>query len=84
VSRLFWNSFRCHSGILVLPCGAGKTLIGINVVAALKKPCIIFCQSTLAVTQWKDQLVRWTTIPEPNVLQFSSNHPWNGIQVQKY
>eukprot|EP01123_Difflugia_compressa_P011253 TRINITY_DN4435_c0_g2_i1.p1 TRINITY_DN4435_c0_g2~~TRINITY_DN4435_c0_g2_i1.p1 ORF type:complete len:701 (-),score=103.92 TRINITY_DN4435_c0_g2_i1:80-1954(-) len=79
VSRLFWNDFRCHSGILVLPCGAGKTLIGINVVAALKKPCIIFCQSTLAVTQWKDQMVRWTTIPENCVSRFSSNHPmeWN-------
>jgi len=37
VSRLFWNGFKCHSGILVLPCGAGKTLIGINVIAALKK-----------------------------------------------
>jgi len=64
---------------LVLPCGAGKTLIGINVIAALKKPCIIFCQSILAVTQWREQLVRWTTIPEGGVSRFSSSHTmeWN-------
>uniref|UniRef100_A0A6B2KZC3 DNA 3'-5' helicase n=1 Tax=Arcella intermedia TaxID=1963864 RepID=A0A6B2KZC3_9EUKA len=79
VSRLFWNGFKCHSGILVLPCGAGKTLIGINVVAALKKPCIIYCQSILAVTQWRDQLLRWTTINENSVSRFSASFPteWN-------
>lgn len=28
VNRVFWNKSQCHSGVLVLPCGAGKTLIG--------------------------------------------------------
>jgi len=79
VSRLFWNGFKCHSGILVLPCGAGKTMIGIDVIAALKKPSIIFCQSILSVIQWREQLVRCTTIPESNISRFSSNHAkeWN-------
>eukprot|EP01124_Arcella_intermedia_P026424 TRINITY_DN4960_c0_g2_i5.p1 TRINITY_DN4960_c0_g2~~TRINITY_DN4960_c0_g2_i5.p1 ORF type:complete len:1101 (-),score=288.20 TRINITY_DN4960_c0_g2_i5:144-3410(-) len=79
VSRLFWNSFKCHSGILVLPCGAGKTLIGISVIAALKKRSIIFCQSNLAVNQWRNQLLQFTTIKEGSISRFSARHKeeWN-------
>ncbi len=70
----------CHSGVLVLPCGAGKTLVGITVTAALKKPTIIFCQSILSVNQWKEQYLRWTTLPsDKHVSRFTSDysHEWN-------
>ncbi|XP_049848955.1 uncharacterized protein LOC126316966 [Schistocerca gregaria] len=61
-SKLFWDSYKVHSGVLVLPCGAGKTLIGVVCFAILQKPCIVFCQSSLAVTQWKEMMSKWTTI----------------------
>jgi DNA excision repair protein ERCC-3 len=70
----------CHSGVLVLPCGAGKTLVGITVTSALKKPTIIFCQSILSVNQWKEQYLRWTTLPsDKHVSRFTSDysHEWN-------
>eukprot|EP01130_Rhizamoeba_saxonica_P017819 TRINITY_DN8732_c0_g1_i1.p1 TRINITY_DN8732_c0_g1~~TRINITY_DN8732_c0_g1_i1.p1 ORF type:complete len:1155 (+),score=249.27 TRINITY_DN8732_c0_g1_i1:477-3467(+) len=79
VNKLFWNEFNIHSGMLVLPCGAGKTLIGINVVATLKKATIIFCHSILAVNQWREQCVKWTTMELEDVSRFSASHQkeWN-------
>jgi DNA excision repair protein ERCC-3 len=81
--RIFWEGL-CpathvgglvgHSGVLVLPCGAGKTLIGINIMTILKKTTIIFCQSILAVTQWKEQLHRFTTLDDKSVCRFTSLH----------
>jgi DNA repair helicase Rad25 len=70
--RIFWNPLRAHSGILVLPCGAGKTLIGINIMAAIKRPTIIFCQSALAVNQWREQVLRFTNLKPGDVYRFAS------------
>eukprot|EP01128_Nolandella_sp_AFSM9_P006454 TRINITY_DN3323_c0_g1_i2.p1 TRINITY_DN3323_c0_g1~~TRINITY_DN3323_c0_g1_i2.p1 ORF type:complete len:563 (-),score=127.36 TRINITY_DN3323_c0_g1_i2:64-1752(-) len=72
VQKLFWNDFKCHSGNLVLPCGAGKTLAGIQVLATLKKPTIIFCNSILALNQWRGQLLKWTNINRSSVSRFAS------------
>jgi len=73
-SKLYWDSFRCHSGILILPCGAGKTLIGITAFATLQQPCIIFCQSTLAATQWTEQIKLWTNLSKAAVSAITSMH----------
>ena len=40
------------SGVIVLPCGAGKTIVGIGVMAALQTATLILCPSTVAVRQW--------------------------------
>lgn len=80
VSLVPTGRLGCHSGVLVLPCGAGKTLVGITVTSALKKPTIIFCQSILSVNQWKEQYLRWTTLPsDKHVSRFTSDysHEWN-------
>eukprot|EP01126_Amoeba_proteus_P042285 TRINITY_DN4592_c0_g1_i4.p1 TRINITY_DN4592_c0_g1~~TRINITY_DN4592_c0_g1_i4.p1 ORF type:complete len:976 (+),score=215.75 TRINITY_DN4592_c0_g1_i4:1181-4108(+) len=78
-SRIFWNRFQCHSGVLVLPCGAGKTLVGISVLAAVKKATIIFCFSNLALNQWKEQIEKWTVLNRNEISRFSSQHQneWN-------
>jgi superfamily II DNA or RNA helicase/uncharacterized membrane protein YgcG len=73
-SKLYWDSFRCHSGILILPCGAGKTLIGITAFATLQYPTIIFCQSTLAATQWTEQIKNWTNLSQTAVSALTSMH----------
>lgn len=73
-SKLYWDSYRCHSGILILPCGAGKTLIGITAFASLQQPCIIFCQSTLAATQWVEQIKAWTNLSHSAVSAITSMH----------
>jgi len=37
---------RARSGIIVLPCGAGKTLVGITAACTIKKSCLVLCTSS--------------------------------------
>lgn len=48
LSKMF-GSGRARSGIIVLPCGAGKTLVGIAAAAQIKKSILILCTSGVAV-----------------------------------
>jgi DNA excision repair protein ERCC-3 len=40
------TSSRARSGIIVLPCGAGKTLVGITAACTIKKSCLVLCTSS--------------------------------------
>src|SRR6266702_39461 len=40
------TSRRARSGIIVLPCGAGKTLVGITAACTIKKSCLVLCTSS--------------------------------------
>ena len=40
---------RARSGIIVLPCGAGKTLVGITAACTVKKSCLVLCTSSYVV-----------------------------------
>jgi DNA excision repair protein ERCC-3 len=52
-----FSNGRARSGFIVLPCGAGKTLVGISAVANIKKCAAVICNTSMAVTQWKQQVV---------------------------
>lgn len=41
---------RARSGIIVLPCGAGKTLVGITAACTVKKSCLVLCTSSYVDT----------------------------------
>lgn len=71
LSKMF-GSGRARSGVIVLPCGAGKTLVGIVATATIKKSTLIVCINNLSVTQWYAQFRLWTTIPARNLLQLTS------------
>jgi DNA excision repair protein ERCC-3 len=45
------------SGVIVLPCGAGKTMVGMGVMANLQAQTLILCTNTTAVRQWIAELV---------------------------
>lgn len=47
---MFGNG-RARSGIIVLPCGAGKTLVGITAAQTIKKSTLVVCTSNVAVEQ---------------------------------
>eukprot|EP01130_Rhizamoeba_saxonica_P007010 TRINITY_DN2810_c0_g1_i1.p1 TRINITY_DN2810_c0_g1~~TRINITY_DN2810_c0_g1_i1.p1 ORF type:complete len:794 (-),score=157.46 TRINITY_DN2810_c0_g1_i1:2238-4619(-) len=72
LSKVFGNG-RSRSGIIALPCGAGKTLVGITAIATMKKPAIILCTSSVAVEQWKMQFLLWTTIRDSEITAFTSS-----------
>ena len=69
---MFGNG-RARSGIIVLPCGAGKTLTGVTAASTVRKSCIVLCTSGTAVKQWKEQFHLWTTIADSDVLSFTSS-----------
>ncbi|ORC90113.1 DNA repair helicase and transcription factor protein [Trypanosoma theileri] len=63
--------FRCgnkaHQGVIVLPCGAGKTLTGIGAATTVKKRTIVMCINVMSVLQWQREFLRWTNLSEDQV-----------------
>ena len=64
--KMFGNG-RARSGVIVLPCGAGKTLVGITATCTIKKATMVLCTSAVAVEQWKTEFSRWSTIPRERI-----------------
>jgi hypothetical protein len=50
LSKMFGNG-RARSGIIVLPCGAGKTLVGVTAASTVKKRTMVLCNSAVSVEQ---------------------------------
>ncbi|CAM6031996.1 unnamed protein product, partial [Sphagnum compactum] len=72
LAKMFGNG-RVRSGIIVLPCGAGKTLVGITATCTIKKSTLVLCTSGVAVEQWKQQFKAFSDIRESQIARFSSN-----------
>jgi DNA excision repair protein ERCC-3 len=64
----FWHG---GSGVVVLPCGAGKTLVGAAAMAQAKATTLILVTNTVSARQWKDELVRRTTLSEHEIGEYS-------------
>lgn len=76
LSKMFGNS-RARSGIIVLPCGAGKSLVGVSAAARIRKSCLCLCTNSVSVDQWKYQFQLWTTLRDDQVCRFTSDkHEW--------
>lgn len=73
LSKMFGNG-RARSGIIVLPCGAGKTLVGITAACTIKKSVIVLCTSSVSVMQWRQQFLQWCSIQPENVAVFTSEN----------
>jgi len=61
------------SGVVVLPCGAGKTIIGIGVMNVLKTQTLILVTNTIALRQWKDELIAKTDIAPDQIGEYSGD-----------
>jgi len=62
---------RGGSGVIVLPCGAGKTIVGIAAMALLQKSVLILTTSITAVKQWKREILDKTTLTEADVKEYT-------------
>jgi superfamily II DNA or RNA helicase len=71
LSKMFGNG-RARSGIIVLPCGAGKTLVGITAACTIKKSAIVLCTSAMSVVQWKEEFKKWSNINPDDIAIFTS------------
>jgi DNA excision repair protein ERCC-3 len=72
LAKMFGNG-RARSGIIVLPCGAGKTLTGVTAAQTIKKLVVCLCTNAVSVLQWKFQFQLWTNIPDDRVSVFTSD-----------
>ena len=59
------------SGIVVLPCGAGKTIVGIGIMDLLKTETLILVTNTIALRQWKEELLDKTHVTPDMIGEFS-------------
>ncbi|MGO2655261.1 MAG: DNA repair helicase XPB [Pseudoclavibacter sp.] len=59
------------SGVVVLPCGAGKTIVGAGAMAALSRKTLILVTNTLAAHQWRDELLRRTLLTDEQIGEYS-------------
>ena len=55
------------SGVVVLPCGAGKTLVGAAAMAQTKATTLILVTNTVAARQWRDELLKRTSLTEDEI-----------------
>jgi len=73
LSKMFSNG-RARSGIIVLPCGAGKTLVGITAACTIRKGVVILCTSSMSVVQWRNEFLKWSNINPNDIAVFTSDH----------
>src|SRR5665648_1083550 len=64
----FWHG---GSGVVVLPCGAGKTLVGTAAMARARSTTLILVTNTVAARQWRDELLRRTTLTPAEIGEYS-------------
>ena len=64
----FWHG---GSGVIVLPCGAGKTIVGAAAMAHAKATTLILVTNTLAARQWREELLHRTTLNEDEIGEYS-------------
>lgn len=59
------------SGVVVLPCGSGKTIIGISAIELCKCNSLILTSSTTAVKQWKEELLTKTSLTDNDIGEYT-------------
>ncbi|CAB0793728.1 helicase [Corynebacterium diphtheriae] len=64
----FWEG---GSGVVVLPCGAGKTMVGAAAMAKAQATTLILVTNTVAGRQWRDELLRRTTLTPEEIGEYS-------------
>ncbi len=61
------------SGVAVLPCGAGKTIVGAAAMARAQATTLILVTSTVAARQWRDELLRRTSLTSEEIGEYSGS-----------
>ena len=69
-----WNAggdARGGSGVVVLPCGAGKTVVGITAMCLLQKSTLVLTTSITAVKQWRREIIDKCSLTEDQVTEYT-------------
>lgn len=60
-------------GVIVLPCGSGKTITGLAAMSEIKTSTLILAPNVAALHQWKRELLTKTTISEDDIGEYSAD-----------
>jgi len=73
--RLFHadGSNRGGSGVIVLPCGAGKTIVGLGAMAKVGTHTLILTANVSALRQWRDEILDKTELTAEDVGEYSGH-----------
>ena len=66
----FWHG---GSGVVVLPCGAGKTIVGAAAMAQAAATTLILVTNTVSARQWKDELIKRTSLTADEIGEYSGS-----------
>lgn len=66
----FWQG---GSGVVVLPCGAGKTIVGAAAMTVAKTNTLILVTNTVSARQWKAELLKRTSLTEEEIGEYSGS-----------
>ena len=71
----YWSggSPQGGQGIVVLPCGSGKTIVGMGVMAKARTHTLILCTNVSAVHQWISELLDKTTLAKEDIGEYTGN-----------
>lgn len=58
----------------MLPCGAGKSLVGVSAACRIKKSCLCLATNAVSVDQWAFQFKLWSTIKDEHISRFTSDN----------
>lgn len=72
LSKMFYGG-RARSGVIVLPCGAGKTLTGISAACTIHKSTLVVCSNTVACMQWMREFLKFTTLRSKDAYVFTGD-----------
>jgi DNA excision repair protein ERCC-3 len=66
----FWHG---GSGVVVLPCGAGKTIVGAAAMARASATTLVLVTNTVSARQWRDELLKRTSLTEDEIGEYSGS-----------
>jgi len=67
------GSDRGGSGVIVLPCGAGKTIVGMACMSQVQSSTLILTTSVTAIRQWTAELLDKTTLTKDDIGEYSGS-----------
>ena len=72
-AEIFWanGADAGGAGVVVLPCGAGKTIVGMVAMEKIQAHTLILTPSTVAARQWREELLEKTNLPEEMIGEYT-------------
>ncbi len=69
----FWagGTDRGGSGAVVLPCGAGKTIVALGAMAKARAHSLVLCTNVTALRQWREEIIDKTNLEDEDIGEYS-------------